>query len=287
MSQYVLIRRLQVRGANSISSPLTYGIPAVTAFMGFGHALQRHFNAGNGDSTFRVVGVGIVNHHFEMLDQQDGYFRTLQLTANPLNEKGERSSFIEEGRCHMTVSLVLEVSGFSGAQMDLERLSRLTVSKMKLAGGDLLIPPQVENIEDDRKSIRRLMPGYALVERRDFMIERMQQGDDALQALHRHVQIQHRSDVDDNGNVTWTAKRHRPGWIVPIATGFHAISPAAGALRTRDPSTPHRFAESVVTLGEFVLASRIKSLADVIWRYQVAGDLYVCVQKSLSPNPVQ
>ena len=286
MSQYVLIRRLQVRGANSISSPLTYGIPAVTAFMGFGHALQRHFNAGNGDSTFRVVGVGIVNHHFEMLDHKDGYTRTLQLTANPLNEKGERSSFIEEGRCHMTVSLVLEVSGFSGSQMDLERLSRLIVSKMKLAGGDLVSPPQIKNIENDCKSIRQLMPGYALMERRHFMIEQMQQGDDALQALHRHVQIQHRSSVDDNDNVTWTAKRHRPGWIVPIATGFHAISPASDALCARDPSIPHRFAESVVTLGEFVLVSRIESLADLIWKYQVDGDLYICVQKSLSPNTV-
>jgi len=287
MSRYILIRRLQVRNANSISSPLTYGIPAVTAFMGFSHALQRHFNARSGSNDFCVIGVGIVSHHFEMLDHKDNYTRTLQLTANPLNEKGERSSFIEEGRCHMTVSLVLEVDGFNGSQSDLERLSQLIVSKMKLAGGDLLIPPHVENIEDDRKSIRRLMPGYALLERRDLMIEQMQEGDDALQALHRHVQIQHRSEVDEHGNVTWTTKRHRPGWIVPIATGFHAISPVADALGTRDPATPHRFAESVVTLGEFVLASRIESLADVVWKYQVDGDLYVCVQKSLFSNTVQ
>ncbi len=286
MSQYILIRRLQVRGANSLSSPLTYGIPAVTAFMGFGHALERHFNASNEGSTFRITGVGIVSHHFEMLDHKDGYNRTLQLTANPLNEKGERSSFIEEGRCHMTVSLVLEVIGFSGSQTDLERLSQLIVSKMKLAGGDLLVPPQVVNIEDDRKSICGLMPGYALIERRDLMIQQMRQGDDALQALHRHVQIQHRSDVSENGEVSWSSKRYRLGWLVPIATGFHAISPAADALRSRDPSTPHRFAESVVTLGEFVLASRIESLADLIWKFQVDGDLYVCVQKLHSTHTV-
>lgn len=280
MSQYILIRRLQVRNANPISSPLTYGIPAVTAFMGFGHAIQRHFNARGGGDDLRVLGVGIIIHHFEMLDHRDGYTRTLQLTANPLNEKGERSSFIEEGRCHMTVSLVLEVDGFGGSQGELKHLSQLIITKMRLAGGDLLEPPQVENVEDDRKSIRRLMPGYGLVERRDLMIEQMRKGDDALQALHRHVQIQYRSDIDGYDNVTWTAHRHRPGWIVPIASGFHAISPTTDALGARDPSVPHRFAESVVTLGEFVLASRIESLGDLIWRYQVDGDLYICVQKS-------
>jgi CRISPR-associated protein Csy2 len=254
-------------------------MPAVTSFLGFGHALQRHVNKEAGSDDFHVHGVGIISHRFEMLDCQVGYSRLLRLSANPLNEHGERSSFIEEGRCHLTASLVIEVSGFNAAKEDLELLSRLIVSKMKLAGGDLVVPPQVENLVDDRKSIRKLMPGYALIERRDLMIEQMQAGDDGLDALHRYLQVQHRAENDGNGNVTWVARRQTPGWIVPIATGFHAVSPVAETLGARDPSTPHRFAESVVTLGEYILASRISSLSDLIWRYQIQGDLYVCVQE--------
>ncbi|MGB7344257.1 MAG: type I-F CRISPR-associated protein Csy2 [Pirellulaceae bacterium] len=278
MSQYVLLRRLQVRGANALSSSLTYGFPAVTAFMGFGHALQRKLGGGDSNGQVRVNGVGMICHQFEMLDHQDGYSRTLQLTANPLNEKGERSSFVEEGRCHMTVSIVLEVEGLTGGQRGLDRMGETVFAKMKLAGGDLLVPPQAEFLVDDRKSIRRLMPGHALMDRRSLMVDAMQGGDDALQALHRHLQIQHRSETGADGKVTWTSQRHSLGWIVPIATGFHAISPVGTAAQARDPHTPHRFAESVVTLGEFVMPTRVESLASLIWRYRPVGDLYVCVQ---------
>lgn len=279
MSQYLLIRQLRVQGANAISSPLTYGFPAVTAFLGFGHALQRHVNQSDPDRAFKVTGVGIISHRFEMLDHVDGYTRTLQLTGNPLNERGERSSFIEEGRCHLTVSLVLEVSG-SIADRDIERMVDLIFTRMKIAGGDLLEPPTIEFIADDRASIRRMMPGYALVERRDLMTEAMLSGDDALQSLHRYLKVQHRSTVDESGNISWATRRHSPGWIVPIATGFHALSSAGTATQSRDANTPHRFAESLVTLGEFLLATRIDSIADLIWRYQHTGDLYACVQSS-------
>jgi CRISPR-associated protein Csy2 len=254
-------------------------MPAVTSFLGFGHALQRHVNREAGGDDFQVQGVGIISHRFEMQDRQVGYSRLLQLSANPLNEHGERSSFIEEGRCHLTASLVLEVSGFNASKEDLERLSRLIISKMKLAGGDLVVPPQVENLVDDRKSIRKLMPGYALMERRDLVIDQMRVGDDGLDALHRFLQVQYRSEIDGSGNVTWVARRQTPGWIVPIATGFHAVSPVTETLGARDQTTPHRFAESVVTLGEFILASRISSLSELIWKYQIHGDLYLCVQE--------
>ncbi len=280
MSQYLVIRRLQVRGANALSSSMTFGFPAVTAFLGFGHALQRHFNDGKRDANFQVTGVGIVSHQFEMLDHQDGFSRTLQLTANPLNEKGERASFIEEGRCHLTVSLVLEVQGLANGQRDLDRLREIIFAKMKLAGGDLMIPPCVEFVADDRKAVRSLMPGYVLMDRRSWMREAMETGDDALQALHRHLQVQHRSTQDEQGNVTWSTSRHRLGWIVPIASGFHAVSPLGQAAQSRDGSTPHRFAESVITLGEFVMATRIENMSSLIWRYQHQDDLYVCIQNS-------
>lgn len=278
MSQYLLINRLRVQAANALSSPLTFGFPAVTAFLGFSHALQRHVNRAEGSDSFCVSGVGIVCHQFEMLDHADGYSRTLQLTANPLNEKGERASFIEEGRCHMTVSLVLEVSGLSGGARQLTSIGQLIFAKMKLAGGDILSRPTVEFLADERKSLGRLMPGYALQERRQLMVEAMQGGDDALQALHRYLQVEHRSTVSSDGDVTWSAQRHSTGWLVPIATGFHAVSPVGPALQTRDTATPHRFAESTITLGEFVLPTRQKGLSELLWRYHHDGDLYVGTQ---------
>jgi CRISPR-associated protein Csy2 len=280
MSQFLVIRRLHIRCANSISSSLTYGFPAVSAFLGFGHALQRRFGERTGNADFRVNGVGIVSHRFEMQDHQDGYSRILKLTANPLNERGERSSFVEEGRCHLTVSLVLEVDGLRGGETDLELLSRLVIGKMKLAGGDILTQPEIRFMADDRAAIRLLMPGYALLDRRDLMVEAMEDGTDALQALHRFLEIRHQAVSDEDGKVSWVATRHRPGWFVPIAVGFHAVSPIGQAVGARDPSVPHCFAESLVSLGEFVLASRMDSLSEILWRYQASDGIYACTQAS-------
>lgn len=278
MSQYLVIRRLSVRGANALSSSLTFGFPAVTAFMGFAHALQRHFHQATGEETLQIRGVGIVSHRFELLDHQAGYKRTLQLTANPLNEKGDRPSFVEEGRCHVTVSLVLEINGLIRGQADLTRLQQLIFAKMKLAGGDIVSQPVVEVIEDNRRGIARLMPGYALMERRDLMASDSGIDRDPLDAIHQALAIQHRSVTDEQGQVSWVSTRRQPGWIVPIATGFHALTPAQPATHARDLQTSHRFAESLVTLGEFVMASRLRSLTDLIWRYDQHDDLYRAVQ---------
>lgn len=278
---YLLISKLQIQSANALSSPLTYGFPAVTAFAGFGHALQRHFNGGDAEGPLEVSGVGIVSHRCDMLAKKVGYDRYLQLTANPLNEKGERPSFVEEGRCHLTVSLVLETNELSHREKDCARIADIIVSRMKLAGGDILKRPTVEVLEDDRRGLRKLMPGYVLIDRRQLMQQTMQEGCDALEAMHRHLRLEFQSKTDDDGKTTWTSSRNSPGWIVPIAVGFQGISPLGQAEQTRDSETPHRFAEAVLTLGEFIMAYRVESLAEMMWRYRVHGDLYLCQQQGV------
>lgn len=288
MSQYLLLRRLQVQNANALSSPFTFGFPAVTAFMGFAHALQRYLNKQDNLEHFSISGVGVVNHQFVMQDHQEGFKRTLKLTANPLNEKGERPSFVEEGRCHFTVSLLLEVENLPVGERAIKRLQetirKQVLGRMKLAGGDILglddYKP-VQLLQDEPASRRHLMPGYVLLERRDLMEEAMQNGQDALDALHGFLQIRHECEQDTAGNVSWHSRRSHSGWLVPIATGFHAISELSeDTLQARDSETPHRFAESLVTLGEFIMPHRLERLSDTIWRYQHSGDFYACVQQT-------
>jgi CRISPR-associated protein Csy2 len=129
------------------------------------------------------------------------------------------------------------------------------------------------------------MPGYALIERRDLMLDAIENGADALDALIDYLAIHHRCESDGSGNVTWSSYRktlnNKPaGWIVPIATGFNGISELGEAKNQRDHDTPHRFAESIVTLGEFKMPHRIKSVEDILWRYHTEGDLYLCQQKT-------
>lgn len=123
------------------------------------------------------------------------------------------------------------------------------------------------------------MPGYVLLERRQLMIQVMQQGGDALDALLSFLTITHRCESDETETpAVWCSQRKVSGWLVPIATGFQGITPLGQARNQRDPSIPHRFAENVVTLGEFVMAHKIKHINDILWQYHVDldNDLYLC-----------
>jgi len=127
------------------------------------------------------------------------------------------------------------------------------------------------------------MPGYAIIERRELMAEAMEQGKDAMDALLDFLAIHHSCEKDNAGNVVaWTSQRKTSGWIVPIATGFHGITELEQAKNQRDPDIPHRFAESVVTLGEFRMPHSIHTLDEILWRYyaDMEKNLYLCQQTS-------
>lgn len=283
MSHYLLLKRLRVQNANALSSAFTFGFPAVTAFMGLAHKLQRALNPDKDEAGFQCLGVGIASHRFTMQDHQEGYSRSLVLTANPLDKDGNRPSFVEEGRCNLTVSLLLEVENLPTGRRYNElakKIENLLLGQFKLAGGDILELKSIEIFTEGDQALRSLMPSYVLIERRDLMCEAMQSGQDALDALQGALQLNHRATELEQGKAHWQTSRAHKGWIVPIATGFHALTPPALADNQRDSETPHRFAESVVTLGEFKMPLRCESVNEIMWRYQQDSDLYVCTQQA-------
>lgn len=293
----LILPHLKVHNANALSSPFTIGFPAMTAWLGFVHALERKLK-NTGYTTLELIATGVISHQCDLQTYQGpgDFVHSIVGTANPLDKDGNRSAFIEEARCHLDVSLLIEYQANDDVldQVEqpafIERLEQL-LSQMKIAGGDLLAfsPPQVKTLDDSeptsvRKLLLKSMPGFALIERRELMKGAMGQGADALDALLEYLTIHHRCERDDDGNVQWFSQRKTgedgksTGWIVPIATGFQGISPLGSAKNQRDPDTPHRFAESVVTLGEFRMVHRIEDLNDLLWQYQadLSSNLYLC-----------
>jgi CRISPR-associated protein Csy2 len=294
MRRFLLIPHIKIHNANAMSSPYTIGFPAVTAWLGAVHALQRHIQQqGLDDMTLTSVAVSCHQFDLQTYKGRGDFVNSIVGTANPLDKDGSRPAFIEEARCHLEVSLLIEYRGLDSD--DLEQFKTLVNNQllcMKLAGGDVLSVQAVEAIpvdEEDEQAVKKvlgkLMLGYVLIERRDLMIKAMQdENKDALEALLDHLKVMHRSTQDDEGNVTWTSSRLTPGWLVPIATGFQGISEPGTAKHQRDSTTPHRFAESVVTLGEFVMPYRIKDLDNMLWQYRVEPEqnLYLCQNLSSS-----
>ncbi|WP_299735625.1 type I-F CRISPR-associated protein Csy2 [uncultured Endozoicomonas sp.] len=303
----LLLPHIRIHNANALSSPYTIGFPAMTAWLGAVHAMQRKIQSYL--STVEFVATGVVCHSIslQIYKGPNDFVSSIIGTGNPLEPKSEknnpgnavRSSFIEEARCHLDVSLIIEVSGLDIDDHDLlcKRVSQ-SLHTMKIAGGDInqFAAPFIRKIEDgndkDMAQLnRRLMPGYVLIERRELMAQSMEEGQDALEAILDYLAIHHHCERNDQEEVVWSSHRKKQpqkndepakpaGWIVPIATGFHGITPIGEAKNQRDPETPHCFAESVVTLGEFKMPYRVKSVDEMLWRYHFneASSLYLCQQ---------
>ena len=288
MRHFLLIPHLKIHNANAMSSPYTIGFPAMTAWLGAVHALQRKLKQQGCDLNLNKVAVSCHDFNLQTYKGRGDFVHSIVGTANPLDKDGNRPAFIEEARCHLEVSLLIEIESSSKRQRDqLLELVNGIVASMKFTSGDVLSakPCTILNFDDDedqsqqlRPIFNKLMLGHVLIERRDLVIQSMQDGKDALDSVLDYLKVTHSSIQDEDGKVTWTSKRKAQGWLVPIAVGFQGISELGHAKNQRDVNTLHRFAESVLTLGEFVMPYRIESIDQLLWQYHVdlENNLYLC-----------
>lgn len=313
MRRFILIPHLKIQNANALSSPFTIGFPAMTAWLGGVHALQRKLNQhGFADLIFSAVAISCHHIDLQTYKAKNGYDSSLILTRNPLDKEGKSPSIIEEARCHLDVSLLIEFQGVGGEEID-QLINKIPnqLHKMKFASGDILNFKKIENFnynedEDNFKKIaNKLMLGNVIISRNELMKEAMENGQDAPDAMDAMLDylkiysqainennhdpnieqsspnLKDQITVDKNKKVEWQSYRKTSGWIVPIAVGFHGISEIAesGTVKNqRDPNMPHRFAESVVTLGQFIMPYRLNDIDEMLWEYeyQEQNNLYLC-----------
>lgn len=290
MKHYLLLPRLEIQNANAMSSTCTIGFPAMTAWLGAVHALERKLKEA-GFPKLHYSGTAVSCHAFELqVYRGPGDWKNSIIgVAKPLQKKGVKfvtPPFIEEPRVHLTVSLLLETSDVETYEIPhfMKTLKRLLPS-MKWAAGDLLrceapaILTRSPDATDDREILYQLMPGYVLIERRDLLEDTMSAGQESLDALLQNLSIHHQARRDKTGHVTgWETGRSNAGWIVPIAVGFKGLTPLGHMKNQRDPKPLHRFAEPVLTLGEFRLPMRFQFIEDILWHYDYEEDaaLYLC-----------
>ena len=288
MRHFLLIPHLKLHNANAMSSPYTIGFPAMTAWLGAVHALQRKLNQQDCDLNLSKVAVSCHDFNLQTYKGRGDFVHSIVGTANPLDKHGNRSALLEEARCHLDVSLLIEVESLTNKKREhLLEIVQGIVASMKFASGDVLSVKNCSVLDFDedenqekqlRPILNKLMLGHVLIERRDLVLTSMQEGKDALDSVLDYLKVTHSSTQEEEGKVTWTSKRKAQGWLVPIAVGFQGISGLGQAKNQRDANTPHRFAESVLTLGEFVMPFRIESIDQLLWQYHIdlENDLYLC-----------
>lgn len=301
----LLLPRLRVQNANAISGPLSWGFPSPTAFLGFVRALERKLRD---DWDLEFGGVAIICHRFDPQTARPAgrHYQVFSLSRNPIRAGYKKfddkdAALVEEGRAHMEVSLLLEAKGeLDDEPEDFLELLLETVHGMRLAGGSLMpsfeeaykpfwLPwgfDEKDNRQQFYKLRRRLMPGFALVQRPDLLTQRLsdlrETDPDAasLDALLDLCAWHVEPHTDEEGKVQWQYRR-APCWLVPLPVGYGALSEtyAPGAVASsRDSETPFRFVESLYSLGQWLSPHRIFNSNALMWRYQTDEEkgLYLC-----------
>jgi len=289
--------RLRVQGANAISSPLTWGFPAITAFTGLMTALERRLGAGAGIRFYRV---GVVCHQFEAQVSRNGYTNSFCLTRNPVDKDGDTAGIVEEGRVHLDISLVFEVDvapelAHVEACGALAQQVHHALQALRVAGGSVLPSSgrmaarhrpslelmQAEGPDADKQFkalARRCLPGFALVLRDDLLAERLtalRTADPQATALDAWLSLSRLTYSapgeaplsDTSTRLDWQPEP-RPGWLVPIPVGFGALSelhPPGSVKGARDMAVPFRFVETLWSIGQWVSPHRLQRIDDLLW----------------------
>ena len=312
MSQYLSLERMEIQNANCIAG-MTWGFPAITHFLGFVHHTQRELQT---SFSLSFGGVMVVCHAHQAHTYQDGGGHRFLQSKNPpyLNDKSKADktpSIVEEGRMNMTVSLVIKLqqewTGDSDDQQKLLKRIEGLCRRGRLAGGLILDVEKVElstarSAEEQRKLMgkfrRRLTPGYVLMERSSLLAKHF----DSLQENHSDAQLlnawmdfsalKYRAELKDSkkkskptekDDAEWIRcdKPHDQGWLVPVMTGYRAISPLyepGEVQRVRDETVPACFVEAVHTIGEWLSTYRLKDIDTALWHYSFDDGWYLCLQ---------
>ncbi|WP_373054646.1 type I-F CRISPR-associated protein Csy2 [Thioalkalivibrio sp.] len=288
------IPRLRVQNANAISSPMTWGFPAMSAFVGLMHTLERALVDRGVDIVFDAVGV--ICHRIEPQITEDTFPITFRLTRNPVGKDGATAAIVEEGRTHLKITLVFAVRGDAGPEV--ARAAEQVVHQLRIAGGTVQPPlhdkqrrwpSRIIPMSDDpakrpneyRRLLRRWLPGFTLVARDDLLqghLQDLRQEDpecsllDAwldLARLNMECRTQPPENDEEEPRAQWEARLPREtGWFAPIPVGYGALGPLLdpGSVKAaRDPENPFRFVESLYSIGQWLSPHRLTTPTQLLW----------------------
>ncbi|RUO42767.1 type I-F CRISPR-associated protein Csy2 [Aliidiomarina taiwanensis] len=304
---YLVFNRIQVENANAISSPITYGFPAITGFLGAAHAMSRRLQNSH-LAELSLGGVLIACHDCQPQVYQASSYSdfTFNQSRNPIKRDGKTASIIEEGKCHLTVSLAIEVlvdededDDESLNSTEIEQLIANTtqwIQQQRLAGGSVKSLAKFNPVTfvepDDIDQIKPLiMPAFVLMDAHNDLTELtgiLQEKDHeqtALDALVDVCVLHHIPQTDSQGNTHWSVESAKEGrgWLVPIPVGYQGISDVfeAGEMQhARNSEYRSQYVESIYSLGKWVFPHRINDLATAFWQYHhdAESQLYLTIQ---------
>lgn len=306
---YLLFKKVIIDGANTISSPLTYGFPAITGFLGSFHAMSRKMAEDEQLSSIALGGVLLACHDCQPQMYRPNPYNnyTFNQTRNPIKKDGKTASIIEEGKCHLTMSFVVEVLAdtklTTEQQASAIQKTKQWIQQQRMAGGSVrglarFEPVQFFDSSDISAVIPQLLPAFVLMNAQNefaqIINDVQKDNPDAtpLDALIDVCTLHHIPESQKNGEIKWsaTSRKSGHGWLVPMPIGYQGISEVfdAGVMQNvRNPEYPSQYVEAIYSLGKWVYPQRLNriggehDIANAFWRYHydVDDSLYLVTQQ--------
>lgn len=184
MSQFILIDHIKVQNANAIAG-FTWGFPAITHFLGFVHNLSRKLAEEKNYEDIILAGCAVVAHEHKVHTYWSyGDYRFIQNRNPPYLKSHDKTAappVIEEGKMNITVSLLVGCQGNIGNRADdFRQWLKRACFLQRLAGGTILDIADIsffspEESRDVRLIARRLLPGFVLCDRSQYLEEHYQE----------------------------------------------------------------------------------------------------------------
>ena len=302
----VYFHKMVIYDANTISSPLTYGLPALTGFTGAFHALSRTLMADERFADLALGGVLLACYECTPKTYRAGRYHdhTFNQTRNPLKKDGKTAPIVEEGKCNLVMSFAVEV--LASDLLSEKRSQELTqflsqaIFRQRIAGGSVMNiakthPVRYFGFESMHQIVPLLMPAFVLMDASSEFSELIDKAESTAPKATPHdvlldvCTLHHLPKLAFAGNTTWHTKSIKtgPGWTVPMPLGYQALREPleAGKMdNVRNPEYPSQYVEVVYGLGKWVYPHHLKdNIETAFWRqhYDETG-LYLLTQNELS-----
>lgn len=306
---YLLFKKVVIEQVNTISSPLTYGFPAITGLLGSFHVMSRKMVDDELLSEVSLGGVLLACHDCQpQMYRPNSYNNyTFNQTRNPIKKDGKTASIIEEGKCRLVMSFVVEVLAdtrlTTEQQASAIQNTKQWIQQQRMAGGSVrglsrFEPVQFFDTEDISAVIPQLLPAFVLMDAQDEfaqIIDEVQKDNpDAtpLDVLIDVCALHQIPETKPNGETKWSTMSRKTGhgWLVPMPIGYQGISDVfdTGVMQNvRNPEYPSQYVEAIYSLGKWVYPQRLNriggehDIANAFWRYRYDADdaLYLVTQQ--------
>lgn len=317
---YLLLNKLDVRKANSLSGHFAYGFPSITAFKGFTHALTRALHQSDKPELngLSLRGVMVACHDHEIYGIKDTYnnirFSQFSFPASTMSQVGalvrdkRLPSITEQAYVDMVVSLVIEVvsedSITPAIQEGLERFIFDFTRKGRVAGGVVqynLSEEQVAYLEyEDLDDIAYMISdSYILTDAQELMRQYLEENPskNALDAILDLSSQKIKPTLDEDGIIKMQRQPIDDKYkgLAVMSVGYQGIAPAIssryfkGSISQHQDGVKTQYVEAVYSFVKWELPHVLRLnnfLRHSFWMYESENEetpsVYLISQPKLS-----